>query len=194
MKKTSISIIVGVILGVLISLGYLFFRKEPKVVDPELEQKKEEVIALKQIVDTLEVQLDSLRATKPERIEIVKRLPPVERVVYIEKKLDEVDSTRTDSISFLPSDSTMVGMTVEDLSRVNSIIEEREVLKEEVTVLDSIVSKKDSIIILQDTIITKQDTVIIKQGKTIKKQKKKILGISVGSGTAIAALLLLLLL
>lgn len=193
MKKISIGI-VGVILGVLISLGYLFFRNEKPEVSPELEQKKEQVVALKQIVDTLQVELDSLRARKPERIEVIKHLPPVERIVYIEKKLDEVDSTRSDSISFLPTDSTKIEMTVDDLSRVNGIIEERECLKEEVQVLDSIVVQKDSIIGLQDTIIAKQDTIIIKQGKTIKKQKKKILGISIGGGSAVVATLLLVLL
>lgn len=190
MKKFSIGLIVGVILGSIISLGYLFFNDNKKEVIENLEQKKEEVTILKQTVDTLQKEVDSLRARKSERIEVVKQLPPKEKIVYLEKKLDEVDDIRTDSISFLPEDSTKVSVSIEDISRINGIIEEREILKEEVVLLDSIIVQKDSIIAIQDTIIIEQDVVIQKQ----KKEKKKILGITVGSGGAIVLTALLLIL
>lgn len=175
MKKFSIGLIVGVILGILGSLGYLFFNDSGK----EGEQT-----VLKQKVETLQLEVDSLRTLKPKRIEIVKNLPPKERVIYIEKKLSEADSTRVDSISFLPGDTTQVIVSVEDLSRINGIIEERDILKEEVALLDSISMQKDSIITIQDAVITEQ-------GKTIKRQKKIL---SIGGGAILGSALLLLIL
>ena len=135
--------------------------------------------------------LSNIEDVKEERITIVKNLSNEEAVKYLENKLNV---NKIDSLTFF-SDSI--------LGKVNALIEEGIIVKEELKNADSIIVAQDSLIQDQDSLINvilereteelnfyeKQTNALNKELKKEKKKRKFFQGTTIISGIIVLLLL-----
>ena len=186
MKKTTILVIISSLIAVFILGWYLgnknldttqdFFKYKLDSItagyNVAIDSLKTSIQSRNDKIDSLKESYNNLKVVKEERITIVKNLSNEEAVKYLENKLNV---NKIDSLTFF-SDSI--------LGKVNALIEEGVIVKEELKNADSIIVAQDSLIQDQDSLIN----VILEReseelnfyeeqtsalNKELKKEKKK---------------------
>ena len=205
MKKTTILVIISSLIVAFILGWYLgnknldttqdFFKYKIDSIkagyNVAIDSLKTSIQSRNDKIDSLKESYNNLKVVKEERITIVKNLSNEEAVKYLENKLNV---NKIDSLTFF-SDSI--------LGKVNALIEEGVIVKEELKNADSIIVAQDSLIQDQDSLINvilereteelnfyeKQTNALNKELKKEKKKRKFFQGTTIISGIIVLLLL-----